>query len=347
MVSADRKCWEEADRYFRQSHDLADALRDRHLQGLSLLNHAEVHLALERYDDAQQSAEQAIATFNEMHSHIDMADAYKMLGVVFRETGHPELADSRLRMALELAESAGSILSEAETSRELALLYQTQDRNQEALELLNSAHRLFRRLDAHVDLVDVEGKVIQLESTFLAIVRTWGQSIESADSYTHGHCERVAKYGRAVAAALGLDEEQLTTIQIGAYLHDLGKVRVPPEILNKPGRLTPEEFAIIKKHPEWGVELLAGIEFPWDIRPIIRWHHEKDDGSGYPDGLRGDQIPLSAQIICVVDVYDALTSTRSYRGARDHEAAMAEMVECRPWWRSDVFEAFCRTIRRI
>jgi putative nucleotidyltransferase with HDIG domain len=344
MVSADRKRWEEADRYFRQSHDLADTLRDRHLQGLCLLNHAEVHLARQRYDDARRSAEQALAIFDELHSHIDKADAYKMLGVVFREIGRPALAESRLRVALELAASAGSVLSEAEASRELALLHQALGRNQEALQLLTGAHRLFRRLNAHVDLVDVAGKVAQLESTYLAIVRDWGQSIESADSYTHGHCERVAEYGQTLAAALGLGEEEQTALRLGAYLHDLGKVRVPHEILNKPGRLTPEEFEIIKQHPVWGVELLAGIEFPWDIKPIIRWHHEKYDGSGYPDRLRGDEIPLSAQIICVVDVYDALTTTRSYRGAMDPQAALAEMVKCRHWWRSDVFEAFCSSL---
>jgi putative two-component system response regulator len=124
----------------------------------------------------------------------------------------------------------------------------------------------------------------------------------------------------------------------------VGKVRVPHEVLNKPGRLTPEEFEIIKQHPVWGVELLAGIEFPWDIKPIIRWHHEKYDGSGYPDRLRGDEIPLSAQIICAADVYDALTTTRSYRPALEPDAALAEMIRCQHWWRSDVFQAFCGLI---
>ncbi len=347
MVSADRSLWEEADRYFRHSYKLAEALGDSHLKGLCLLNHCEVHLALQRYDDARRSAEQALAIFDELNSQIDKADAYKMLGVVFREIGRPALAESRLRTALELATSTGSILSEAEASRELALLYQSTGRNQEALYLLNGAHRLFWRLDAHVDLVDVAGKVAQLEATYLAIVRDWGESLESADSYTHGHCERVAAYGRALAAALGLSEEQQTTIRVGAYLHDVGKVRVPHEILNKPGALTAEEFEIVKKHPVWGIELLAGVEFPWDIKPIIRWHHEKHDGTGYPDRLQGDEIPLSAQIICVVDVYDALTTTRSYRRALDPQAALAEMVECRQWWRRDVFDAFSRILPRL
>jgi putative nucleotidyltransferase with HDIG domain len=217
-------------------------------------------------------------------------------------------------------------------------------RNQEALRFLGAAHRLFGRLDARLDLVDVARRVQRLEETYLAVVRDWGQSIESADSYTFGHCERVARYALAVAQALGMDEAQQTTIRIGAYLYDLGKVRVPHEILNKAGPLSREEFEVIKLHPVWGVELLATVDFPWDIKPIIRWHHEKYDGTGYPDRLRGDEIPLAAQVICIADVYDALTTTRSYRAAMRPAEAAAQMHESRHWWRPDVYEAFRRAV---
>jgi putative nucleotidyltransferase with HDIG domain len=147
-----------------------------------------------------------------------------------------------------------------------------------------------------------------------------------------------------VGRELGLEPVQLTTIRLGAYLHDLGKVKVPHEILNKPGRLTDEEFAVIQKHPEWGIELLATVEFPWDLKPIIRSHHERYDGTGYPDRLRGDEIPLGAQIICIVDVYDALTTTRSYRPAMTAAEALSRMGETRHWWRPDVFAAFQRAL---
>jgi putative nucleotidyltransferase with HDIG domain len=157
----------------------------------------------------------------------------------------------------------------------------------------------------------------------------------------------VATYAVALARELGLDEEQQTTVRIGAYLHDLGKVRVPHEILNKPAKLTPEELQVIQMHPVWGLELLATVEFPWDIKPIIRWHHEKYDGSGYPDRLVGDEIPVNAQIICIVDVFDALTTTRSYRPALSHGEAMLKIQECRGWWRPDVFQAFMRALNRV
>lgn len=217
-------------------------------------------------------------------------------------------------------------------------------RNQEALTLLNAAHRLFGRLTARLDLVDVGAKAANLEQTYLAVVRDWGQSLESADSYTHGHCERVADYATMVAQALDCSPEEQTTIRLGAYLHDLGKVRIPHEILNKPGALTSEEFTIMKQHPVWGIEMLAAIEFPWDIKPIIRWHHEKYDGTGYPDRLKGDEIPLAAQIICIVDVFDAITTTRSYRPAMDHAEAMRRMNESRHWWKPSVFAAFERSV---
>ena len=344
MVSADLGKWDEADDYFRRCLEITAAVGDVHLSGLGLLNRSEVHLARQRYEDARTDAEGALRIFDRLGTRLDKADAYKVIGRVYRETGRLALAEARLTTAIELAVSTDSVLSEAEASRELALLYQVMGRNQEALQLLSAAHRLFGRLDARLDLVDVDRRVQRLEETYLVVVRDWGQSIESADSYTFGHCERVAGYALAVAQALGMDESQQTTVRIGAYLHDLGKVRVPHEILNKPGLVSREEFDIIKMHPVWGVELLATVDFPWDIKPIIRWHHEKYDGTGYPDRLRGDEIPLAAQVICIVDVYDALTTTRSYRGAVGQTEAVAQMHESRQWWRPDVYEAFCKTV---
>jgi putative nucleotidyltransferase with HDIG domain len=344
MISADQQLWDDADRYFTSSVEIARRNGDVRLEGLCLLNHCEVHLARQHYDLAKQNAEEALAIFDRLDARLDKADAYKVLGVVYRDTGRHALAESRLTAAIDLAVGTGSVLSQAEATRELARLYQAMGRNQEALTLLNAAHSLFEHLDARVDMFDVLAKRARLEDTYLAIVRNWGQSIESADSYTHGHCERVAGYALEVARALGLDETGLTTIRLGAYLHDLGKVKVPHEILNKTGSLTREEFEVIQMHPVWGIELLENVEFPWDIKPLIRWHHEKYDGSGYPDRLRGDEIPINAQIICIVDVYDALTTTRSYRKALDKGEALRRMRESKHWWRPDVYDAFMRTV---
>ncbi|MGH7569187.1 MAG: tetratricopeptide repeat protein [Gemmatimonadales bacterium] len=344
MISADRGLLDEADRYFQESSEIAARAGDVYLQGLCLVNHAEVDVARQQFEAARRDAEAALAIFDQLGTKGDKAEAYRVIGLVYRETGRAALAESRLRSAIELAVSSGSVLVEAEASRELALLYQTMGRNQDTLRLLNAAHRLFRRLDARVDLVHVGGKVAELEGTYLAVVSDWGQSLESSDSYTFGHCGRVAEQAVAVAAQYRLDEHAQTTIRIGAYLHDLGKVRVPHEILNKPGPLTRDEFEVVQMHPLWGIELLADVEFPWDIKPIIRWHHEKHDGTGYPDRLRGDEIPVAAQIVGIVDVYDALTTTRPYRPAMSPERAVAEITTCRGWWSEQVVAAFLRAL---
>ena len=344
IVSRHQERFDDADCYFRQALEIAERAADMHLQGLCLLNHAEVHLARQLFDGARRNAEASLAIFDQLGMREHKASAYRVIGVVYRETGRAALAESRLRSAIELSVAVGSVLHQAEASRELAVLYQAMGRNQEALSLLNAAHGLFTHLDARIDLVNVGGKVAALEKTYLEVVKEWGQSIESSDSYTFGHCERVADNAVAVARALGLDDMAQKTIRLGAYLHDLGKVNVPHEILNKPGPLTRDEFEVIQMHPVWGIELLADVEFPWDIKPIIRWHHEKYDGTGYPDRLRGDEIPLPAQIVGIVDVYDALTTTRSYRGAMTHEAAVTEMTRVRGSWSESVFAAFMRAI---
>lgn len=344
MAAADQGRWTEAEAHYAESRQVAEQIGDRHLQALCLLNGSEVHLAHQRYEAALGAVEGALRIFDQLGTSLDKADAYKVLGIVFRETGRPALAEARLRAAIELAVEHGSVLSEAEASRELALLFRDLGRNQEALRLLNGAHRLFTRLQAARDQVDVAARVASLEGTFLAVVRDWGRSIESADTYTHGHCERVADYAARVGAALALEAEEITVLRLGAYLHDLGKVRAPHEVLNKAGPLTEAEFDLIRQHPVWGIEMLAEVEFPWDLKPIIRWHHERYDGSGYPDRLRGEEIPLTAQVICVVDVYDALTTTRSYRPAMSHEEALARMHETRHWWAPRVFEAFLRAL---
>jgi len=346
MASADRQQFDEAERYFRQSYEIAERASDLHLQGLCLVNHADVHLVRERYEDARRNAETALALFDQLDARSDKADAYRVLGMVFRETGRPALAEARLRSAIEQAMSSDAVLNGAEASRELALLYQSMGRNQEALTLLNDAHRLFRRLNARVDLVHVDGKLAELEATYLAVVREWGQSIESSDPYTFGHCERVGRHAVAVACALGLDPHAQTTVRLGAYLHDLGKVRVPHEILSKPGPLTRDEFEVVQMHPIWGIELLAGVEFPWDIKPIIRWHHERFDGTGYPDRLREDEIPLSAQVVGIADVYDALTTARPYRPAFARAAALAEIGRSRGMWSGAVYAAFLAALAR-
>lgn len=344
MNKADRELWPEADASFRASLQIAESIGDVNLRGLALLNRTEVHIARQEFDAGKQSAEEALRIFDELGARDLKAEAYKFIGVIYRETGRMELAEARLKTAVDLSSEIGAVLAQAEATRELAVLYGQLGRNQETLKFLNTAMRLFGRLNARRDLVDVAGKTLQLESIYLDVVKRWGASIESSDTYTYGHSGRVADYAVGLARVMGLDASETTGLRAGAYMHDVGKIRVPHEILNKAGPLTPEEVETIRMHPVYGVELLAGVDFPWDVKPIIRSHHEKLDGTGYPDGLRGDEIPLGAQIIGIVDVYDALTTTRSYRQALTHRDAVAELRRCRHWWWPGVVEAFMDSV---
>ncbi|MGB7588725.1 MAG: HD-GYP domain-containing protein, partial [Solirubrobacterales bacterium] len=152
------------------------------------------------------------------------------------------------------------------------------------------------------------------------------KSLEARDPYTHGHSRRVARHAGAIAQRLGLTEAQVTTIRAAAAIHDVGKVETPPEILNKPGPLTEEEYEIVKLHAAAGARMASGLGNE-DLTAIVRHHHERLDGNGYPDGLVGDQIPLGARIVAVADTFDALTSRRPYRPAMAHREALALLDE--------------------
>ncbi len=160
---------------------------------------------------------------------------------------------------------------------------------------------------------EVARKTAELESLSLHVVHTLAKTIDAKDAYTNGHSERVADYSREIAKRYGYDEKRQEEIYMMGLLHDVGKIGVPDTVINKPGKLSDEEYEMIKKHPEKGAEILTTITEMPKLVTGARWHHERVDGRGYPDGLRGDEIPEEARIIAVADAYDAMTSHRSYR----------------------------------
>jgi putative two-component system response regulator len=159
-------------------------------------------------------------------------------------------------------------------------------------------------------------------------------SIEAKDPYTEGHCDRLSESSEALAKRLSLGEEESIALRRGGVIHDIGKVVVPDQILLKPGPLTPEERKIMERHTVVGAGIVSPLKSFRSVLPIIRHHHEKMDGSGYPDGLRGDAIPLTARVLQIVDIYDALTTDRPYRNALPAEKAFAIIWEevKRGWW---------------
>ena len=171
-------------------------------------------------------------------------------------------------------------------------------------------------------------------------------SIEAKDPYTKGHCDRLAKYSVAIAERMGLPQEQRVALRRAGVVHDIGKTAVPEQILVKRGPLTDSEWTVMRQHPVVGERICAPLKSFRQVLPIIRHHHEKLDGTGYPDGLKGDQIPLTARILQITDIYDALTTDRSYRAALPQDVALEIMREeaRRGWWDTALLDEFERFI---
>ncbi|MGC9056145.1 MAG: PAS domain S-box protein [Candidatus Saccharicenans sp.] len=196
-------------------------------------------------------------------------------------------------------------------------------------------------VEAHLQLVEVGGKksfltIIldiserkqaekNLEKTLNGIVRAVARTAEVRDPYTAGHQEKVGELAEAIAKEMNLDDSRVQAVKLASMIHDLGKIAIPPEILNKPGRLTAIEMELIKTHPTVGYEILRDIEFPWPLAEIVYQHHEKMDGSGYPRGLKGEEILLEARIISVADVVEAISSHRPYRPSLGLDKALEEI----------------------
>jgi len=312
-----------ADRNLSEARELSTVLGDH-----STLITIELHLAKLRIKqgnraDARATCERARAIVAQTGDTREAGEAQYVYGLVERASGEATAAEAHFLRAEEIALERSDLILQGEVARELADLYRTQGRNRQTLQRLNQSHRLFAQLRARRELADVDRRNAALESDFLDVVRKWGDSIESKDVYTQGHCVRVADLACALWTRVGTPEDTpLFWFRIGALLHDVGKLMVPAEVLNKPGKLTDEEWAMVRGHPTAGVELLADIEFPWDVRPIVESHHERWDGRGYPHGLAGESIPLAARVLCIADVYDALTSERSYKRAFSHAEAI-------------------------
>lgn len=171
----------------------------------------------------------------------------------------------------------------------------------------------------------VEEKTKENEELFLQVVSSLADAIDAKDAYTKGHSGRVAAYSKEIAKRCGFDEKRQDEIYMMALLHDVGKIGVPDSIINKPGKLTEEEFQKIKQHPVIGGRILENIQKMPELASGAKWHHERFDGKGYPDGLKGEEIPETSRLIAVADAYDAMTSNRSYRDILPQEKVRREI----------------------
>jgi diguanylate cyclase (GGDEF)-like protein/putative nucleotidyltransferase with HDIG domain len=333
MLYTDLRRWAEAEAAYREGVAVSEALGDVASLVVLHVNLAEMWVARGELARALTACDHAMRLAQGCGDSSSLGEAEKIFGIIARESGDHVSAEHHFARADAIATERQDLLLSAETAREQADLHRSQGRNKDTLQCLNRAHRLFAQLRARRDLADIDRRTGRLEGDFVQVARRWGESIEAKDRYTQGHCVRVADLACAIAARVGLDETALFWFRIGALLHDVGKLMVPEDVLNKAGKLVEAEWLLMQRHTTAGVEMLSGIEFPWDVRPIVESHHERWDGRGYPHGLVGEQIPLTARILCVADVYDALTSERSYKRALTHDEALELM-------RRDVGHAF-------
>ncbi len=199
-------------------------------------------------------------------------------------------------------------------------------------------HELLARVRSLLRLKEFTDELENAET----VVFSLALGIEAKDPYTEGHCDRLSKYSVALAERMGLPDDIRVALRRAGTVHDIGKLGVPENILLKPGPLTDEEWVIMKQHPVIGERICSPLKSFRLVLPIIRHHHEKLDGSGYPDGLKGDEIPLTARILQITDIYDALTTERPYRNALRPQAAFAVMREevKRGWWDAILLEEF-------
>ncbi|MEW6585324.1 MAG: HD domain-containing phosphohydrolase [Nitrospirota bacterium] len=207
-------------------------------------------------------------------------------------------------------------------------------RAQEALAKSEEHYRILaedmrKSRDAFLNMLDdVSQSYRELEQLFLGLVKAMVSALDAKSRWTRGHSERVALYSSRIAREYGMSEDKIKRMHLASLLHDIGKIGTYDYLLDKPERLTAEEFEVVKKHPAQGHDILKDIKQLKDILPFIRHHHERIDGGGYPDGLKGDEISLGARIMHIADSFDAMTADRPYRPAPGREFAISELKRC-------------------
>ncbi|MFM7321216.1 MAG: HD domain-containing phosphohydrolase [Armatimonadota bacterium] len=288
----------------------------------------------------------AIATFTEN----SFAKTFRFL----YETAPGYLAAAAVvaasRVVLDIAGNAWVLLPVAALATPMAFVILREqnfrrERDEEHAQRLDEKETHIAELE--LGRAELERRQAEIEAMYASTVEAFALAIDAKDRYTQEHIQRVKLVAVAIAAEMGLAGDDLRAIEVGAALHDIGKIAIPEHILNKPGRLTQDEFEMIKRHAEMGARILQPVHFPYPVMGVVRSHHEKWDGSGYPDALAGENIPLGGRILAVADVYDALTSDRPYREGWPHDRA-AQYLEAEAGIHFDptVVQAFLTVVER-
>ena len=348
MAHVDLAEWEAAETCFAEASEIASRTGDALMVGRVELNRAELHLKRRRYDAAQESCDRSLQVFHRLRTKPSIAEAYKFYGILYRETGRPDQADTHFALSLGMAEACQNKLLQAESQMEWAILHLEEERKQEGVLYLNRSLKLFQDLKATREVLDIERRLERLKELYLPAVKGWGSNLtEAKDPYQVGHAQRVADYATKLAREVGVGGWDLTWLRIGAFIHDLGNMAVPAEVLGKSDALSEDERELMKVHTIMGDSMAAQLDFPEQVRPVVRHHHEQWAGGGYPDRLVGEEIPLNARIVSIADVYDALTSPRSFRSAYSKDEALQIMEkEAMKMFDPNIFGVFRDMLKR-
>lgn len=256
------------------------------------------------------------------NEHFDLMLLDFMMSPIHGDTVVEEIRKFNQELYIILLTGHKDIVPPLETIKKLSIqaYCEKEDKFDQLLLLIESAFKSIDQLQLIKKMnIELKESNEKLENAYLETIKLLRYTVEAKDSYTRGHSDRVSAYSVLIGEELGLYDKDLTTLRIGGLFHDIGKIGIPDSILLKPSKLTEEEYNEIKKHPSIGKQIIANASIFRDIIPIITYHHEKYDGSGYPHGLKGKEIPFLARIVAVADAFDAMTSRRSYREELDLE----------------------------
>lgn len=321
MLHIDVGEWSSAELCLNSAFQFAERLSDLPTQGRIENNRADMYLKRQRFEDARAACERSFRVFSRIESDSGLGSVHRFYGILYRETAKPQMAHMHFSLALHLARTCESPLLEAEVESERARLFITERNHRQALRCLNHAHRIFEDLDARREILDLRRRLDRMQDAYVQALELWSEEDPMEYKAALRRGARVADYAVKLAKEIGIAETHW--LRVGAYLHDVGNSGLPSSILEKQGPLTDDEWDAVREHPIVGADIIADLEFPLEVRPMVRNHHERWDGTGYPDRLRATEIPVTARVMCIADMFDALTSVRSYRDAY----SMAEALE--------------------
>ena len=265
------------------------------------------------------------------NEHFDLMLLDFMMSPIHGDTVVEEIRKFNQELYIILLTGHKDLVPPLETIKRLSIqgYCEKEDKFDQLLLLIESAFKSIDQMKMiktiNTELQESQGR---LERAYLESIETLRYTVEAKDAYTRGHSDRVSAYSVLIGEKLGLSEEELKTLRIGALFHDIGKIGISDAILLKQSKLTDDEYSEIKNHPSIGKHILSNATIFSDLVPIVYHHHERYDGKGYPKGLKGDEIPLLARIVSVADSFDAMTSRRSYREEMDFEYVRSEIERC-------------------